>query len=302
MKMTVWFVFVLAANSAADKVVVSSVGKTFTLDCGVPAFSESLEWRHGNNLICRVNGKTGSTLKGRSSIVGRAKVKHQTKLEINGVTEEDCGEFTCTADTRIYKQTLLLVSVSVGPSNVVQLGGKALLRCGVKGPKLDPVVQWKGPSGQSPAGSQEVQLSPVKASDEGVWQCVFSHGGQTFSQNVSIGVKVPPPQTTPSVLKPSKDTPASGVTVHPSADDVYLLGLSWWAWLALGGGCLFLTLLMVCVIILCKKIRRRKRRFLRMKNPQQPLKPKKFCQCHHPTAAAKPQQGRRREPPSALRL
>ena len=37
-----------------------------------------------------------------------------------------------------------------------------------------------------------------------------------------------------------------------------LLGLSWWVWLAIGVGCLVVVLLMVFVIVMCKRIKRRK--------------------------------------------
>lgn len=111
------------------------------------------------------------------------------------------------------------------------------------------------------------------------------------------------PTTSAPVTRSGSDAPSSGVIENPAHDGVQLLGLSWWVWVAVGVGGLVSLLLLVFAIILCQKIRRKKRRkYLRVKNATQPLKPRKYCECNRPTAAAKPQQGRRREKPSPLPL
>lgn len=48
-----------------------------------------------------------------------------------------------------------------------------------------------------------------------------------------------------------------GVT-HPKLNNSLLLGLSWWMWVAIGVGCLFVLLLIVLIVVLCERNKRRK--------------------------------------------
>ncbi|XP_069551703.1 T-cell surface glycoprotein CD4-like [Brachyistius frenatus] len=305
MRTIVWFGLVLGALSAAGKVIITKVGERVTLDCEVSSF-KMLVWRHGENLIIRVDGKSGATRKGSGGIAQRSKVKQTTKLEISSVADGDAGTFTCSADATTYEHTLVLVSVSVNPSSVLQLGSNATLDCKVEPSELVVTRQWKRPDGRSPKGLPAVELQSVDRSDAGTWQCTVSYQRETFSGSLTIKIKEHAPKTTtPSTSYNSKDSrkPTCVDCDHPSSDAVLLLlGLSWWVWLAIGLGSLVVILLVVFVIIMCKRVRRRKRKFLRMKNTPLPLKPKKYCQCDCPAAAAKPQQRRRREKPSALPL
>ncbi|XP_032374682.1 T-cell surface glycoprotein CD4 isoform X2 [Etheostoma spectabile] len=298
MKTIVWFGFVLGALSAAGEVILRKPGQKATFKCSVDTYTLSLEWNRGNDLIIRVNGKTGFTVRD-PKYKDNLKLRG-TSLEISGVTEEDAGKFICTADGRRKENTLLVVSVSASPSSELQLGSEAMLQCQVKGlhPPNSP-VQWKRPNGGPNSESQTVQLKSVAHSDEGNWQCTFSYEGGEYSESLEVKVQDPVPKTTaPSPSTSSKDASFN----PPPSTDVVLLGLSWWMWVAVGGGCLVVILLMVFVIVLCKRIKRRKRKFHHKRNGRQPLNPKTYCQCDRPAAAAKPQQGRRKEKPSALPL
>ncbi|XP_075965035.1 T-cell surface glycoprotein CD4-like [Anarhichas minor] len=294
MKTIVWFGFVLGALSAAGKVILTNLGQKVTLECGVDTFNDRLVWHRGDQLIHNIP-KNGFPRKGTTDIVGRSTVKRHTKLEISAVTKEDAGKFICTADGSRREHILLVVSVWATPSGELQLASDATLHCQVKGLDQDPSVQWKRPDGSPHSGS----LKSVNRSDAGTWKCMFSHDGGTYDRSLTIKVQEPATpsssQSSNDVLKPT----CPGCVTHqasltPSAD--LLLGLSWWVWVAVGVGCLVVVLLMVFVIVLCKRIKRKKRM---MKNGRQPLKSKKYCQCDCPAAAAKPQQGRRREKPSA---
>ncbi|KAK9514009.1 hypothetical protein VZT92_027500 [Zoarces viviparus] len=303
MKTIVWFGFVLGALSAAAKVILTNPGQKAILACGVDAYNDRLEWHRGDDLIHSIP-KSGFPRKGRGDIVGRSAVKWDAKLVISAVKEEDAGKFICTADGRRHEHILLVVSVWATPSGELQLGSEASLHCRVKGLAQDPPVQWKRPDGSPHSGS----LKSATRSDAGTWKCTFSHNGGTHDRSLTIKVQEPAEAATPSspqssndVLKPTcPDCVTQQASLTPSA--ALLLGLSWWVWVAVGVGCLVVVLLMVFVIVLCKRIKRKKRKFQTMKNGRQPLKPKKYCQCNCPAAAAKPQQGRRREKPSAPRL
>ncbi|XP_070767546.1 T-cell surface glycoprotein CD4-like [Enoplosus armatus] len=305
MKTIMWFGFVLGALSAAGKVILSKPGGKASFECGVGSFS-NLVWNRGNNLITNLNGKTGFNRKGKGDIVGRSSVKNDRTLEISRVKEEDAGKFTCVVDGKTQEFTLLVVSVSASPSGDLHVGSEATLQCRVKGLDQGSTVQWKKPDGSPHAGSHTVELKSLARSDAGFWQCTFSHGGEMF--NMSLGIKVIesalktpapfPSQGSKGVHKPG----CTNCVTSPPPNAALLPALHWWVWVAVGIGCLVVVLLMVFVIVLCKRIRRRKRKLQKMKYDRQLLKSKQYCQCNRPAAAAKPQQGRRREKPSALPL
>ncbi|XP_062421642.1 T-cell surface glycoprotein CD4-like [Pungitius pungitius] len=295
MKTIVLFGFALGALCAASKTVLINPGEKVTLECGVDTFTSLLEWHHRDDLIYQVHGQSGFRRKGKVDIVQRAKLKMNTKLEIDKVKEQDAGKFFCKADQQRREQTLLVVTVRVSPHNDLQLGSEATLHCGVKGPDRDPAVQWVRPDGSPHSGS----LKSVDHSDAGTWGCTFSHDGDPYRWNLTIKIKEPAPEVAPSPSRSPTDD------VRPTCPDCVRsavtppapgspLGLSWWVWVAVGLGFLVMVLLVVIVIVLCNRIKRKKRKFQTMKNGQQ-LKPKKYCQCNCPAAAAKTRQGRRRE-------
>lgn len=301
MKTVLWFGFALVAISAG-KVIFTKVGQKTTLECGARRFTRQLVWNHENDLIMSVDGKSGFSLKGSIGMVQRSRVKQETSLEISGVTEQDAGKFTCKADGTNNEHTLLVVLVSVSPSSVLQEGQEATLSCQVKGVNSGPTVEWKRQDGTKHT-SETVKLDNVAGADAGTWSCTVTYGGETHSESLKIEVKEPSHAITATPYNPPNSKDINRVTDHQSSDAVpLLLGLHWWVWLAAGLGCLVVILLMVFVIILCKRIRRRKRKFLKMKSTQQALQSKTYCQCGRQAAAPKPQQGRRREKPSALPL
>ncbi|XP_072251144.1 CD4-2 molecule, tandem duplicate 1 [Leuresthes tenuis] len=196
------------------------------------------------------------------------------------------------------------VPVSISPSANLEVGSTATLNCQAKGLDPSPTVRWKKPD-KSFTTSDTVTLSPVAASDGGTWQCVVTIKDKEFEFSHSLSVRAfatttSTTSTTPS--KPQKPDNNPGTGPQPGFIMRSFLGLKLWVWIAIGVGCLVLILLIIFVIIMCRRIRRKKRKFLRIKHAQQSQRPKKYCQCHNQTAAAKPQQGRRREKPSALPL
>ncbi|XP_036930936.1 CD4-2 molecule, tandem duplicate 2 [Acanthopagrus latus] len=296
MKTVVWFGFVLGALSAAGTVIVTRTGETATLPC--QSFTKTLEWLRESEIVI-ADGKFSR--KGQTDLGRRSAVK-QSNLVISNVKPADAGSFTCMADGRIQQKALVVVSVSADPSVELHPGSKVTLQCEVNGLSPSSTIQWQRPDGSSLAGPSQT-VEPVALSDAGTWACTFTYGGQTYTQNLPIKVKEPVTTTTPPLVssKNSKNDPKNPET--PSTSDLpnaagQLLGLSWWMWVVIGVGCLVVVLLMVLVIVLCKRIKRRKRKLQMMKDGRQLLTPRQYCQCNCPAAAAKPQQGRRREKPS----
>ncbi|XP_073341937.1 T-cell surface glycoprotein CD4-like [Pagrus major] len=292
MKTVVWFGFVLGALSAAGRVIVTKTGETATLDCD---YRRNLVWHRGNDMII-TRGKFPMQDKGD---IGKRSTERGGDLVISGVKPTDAGSFTCTADTKVYQHTLGVVSVSANPSGDLQPGSKVELQCDVDGLNPVPTIQWKRPGRSLPAGSPQT-VGSVAVSDAGTWECTFSHGGETHSVSLNIKVKelattTPPPVSSKTSKNSNRPSCTDCGTISSSG---LLLGLSWWMWVVIGVGCLVVILLMVLVIVLCKRIKRKKRKLHKMKNGRQLLTPRQYCQCNRPTAAAKPQQGRRREKPS----
>ncbi|XP_035983669.1 T-cell surface glycoprotein CD4 [Fundulus heteroclitus] len=308
MKTVILFGLVLGALSAAGKVFFAEVGQKVNLQCGVNSFKSVVEWIDPDKKTVRINRKGGFPGKGQSQIASRAQIRRDTDLEISNVQESDFGEFTCKVDGTPYKHTLVMVSVSVFPSGVVQSGTDVTLDCKVSSLGDAINVWWSSPNG-SPRQTQKVELKPVDPSDGGPWQCRVSHDGEEFSKDVAIVVKSPDPKPTTPAIERNPDFPNSknGKNSTGGASDWTwgepLLGLSWWIWVAIGAAGLVVIILMVVVVVVYKRTKRRKKRFMRMKRAQLSQMPKKYCQCARQTAAAKPHQGRRRrEKPSALPL
>ncbi|KAM9852460.1 uncharacterized protein ACBR49_005528 isoform 1-T1 [Aulostomus maculatus] len=293
MKSVTWLGLVLSVVSAVEKVTRTHPDQTITIECGVNTFSTNLRWHRENDLLIDIFAGRSFPSKGKSDVARRSKVKSKTSLQISTVKSADAGQFTCEVDGNHLHHTLLVVSVSSSPPGHLLVGSEATLQCQVTGLKSGSTVKWRRPDGIDV--SHTVQLKPVTVSHAGMWVCTFSHAGETYSENLNVSVKELSPTSSPSLES------TSGDSVSPSGSTL-LLGLSWWVWIIVGVGCLVIVVLTVLVIVLFKRGRKREKRFPRMKNAGQPLNPRKYCQCSRPTAAVKPQQGRRREKPSALPL
>ncbi|XP_029359967.1 CD4-2 molecule, tandem duplicate 2 isoform X2 [Echeneis naucrates] len=282
---------VLGALSAAGEVFHTKVGGTVTLQCGLGIKEVPMvKWYHKDNQIVGTL-KNGQTVKGESSMKERIKLKDSSTLEISTVKEEDAGEFTCET----VKHTLLVVSVSTTPSGPVQKGSRVDLGCEVKGVEPTPTVQWKRPNGKLQVSSK---LESVALSDAGKWMCVFSYGGKEYTDSIQIEVKEPTPSTTtPSATQTSKS--ASGPS-QPKSVNVKDFLTKWWKWITAGVCCLLLVIIVIASIFF-KRIKRKKKLQM-LRTGRQSLRAKKYCQCDQPTAARKPQQGRRKGNPPALIL
>ncbi|XP_038567030.1 T-cell surface glycoprotein CD4-like [Micropterus salmoides] len=253
MKTIVQFWFVLGALSATGTVIITKSGEKAMITCGEGSFSNKLLWYHRGNFIVE-NNVRGFPRKGTVDITKRFNLKKETDLEILGVKEEDAGQFTCVVDGTSHEHTLLVVSVWASPSGDLLLGSEATLQCQVKGLDQGSTVQWKRPDGSAYGESHTAQLRPVDRSYAGTWKCMFSFGGKEYSESLHISVKEPAPTTSePVTSKGSKDicNPTCPNCTTPSA--AQLLGLNWLLWVTVG-----VVVLLVCVIVLCKRIRRRK--------------------------------------------
>ncbi|MEQ2259933.1 hypothetical protein XENORESO_007545 [Xenotaenia resolanae] len=304
MKTIILFGLVLGALSAAGKVFFAEVGQKVTMECGATKFKFKLEWSR-DTLIIRLSSKSGIHSKGQSPIAKRSKILNGKDLEISTVMETDFGKFTCNVDGDLHEHVLIVFSVLVS-SDALAVGAHATLECRVKSPENATKVKWQKPNGLE-EHSHKVDLKSADSSHKGIWQCKVSYKEDTFTKNITINVKDPVPVPTTPPLKneapnsKNRQNSTGGSTKNWSKDTVFL-GLIWWIWVAIGAGGLVVIILIVVVIVVYKRNKRRKRKFLRMKKVQLSKNPKMYCQCVRQTAAAKPQQGRRREKPSALPL
>ncbi|XP_024861548.1 CD4-2 molecule, tandem duplicate 2 isoform X2 [Kryptolebias marmoratus] len=301
MKTIIWFGF---GNSA-----FTEVGQRIVLICGAKKVQHRLEWSYGDQLIYRIDERSGHNSKGGSRFTQKAKMNGKD-LRIDNVEKRDAGKFTCKADGVSYEQTLIVVSVSVAPSHNVQVGTQATLECQVT--DQTSTVEWKKPDG-SVEKSKTVQLNPVDASHGGMWQCHVVNGVDKFNKTLTVtvtGLATTPFPKPPIPKQPdiedttsthSKNSSGGTNNPHTYASEFELLGLIWWVCVAIGVGSLLVIILIVVIIVMVKRIRRKKRK-LKMKKAKQSQKAKTYCECERQTAAPKPQQGRRREKPPALAL
>ncbi|XP_014859325.1 PREDICTED: T-cell surface glycoprotein CD4-like [Poecilia mexicana] len=304
MKTIILFGLVLGALSAAGKVYIAEVGGKVTLQCGVTSIKSRLEWKH-DNLRILVFETNGFINKGSSEIKMRAKKSKDTDIEISKIMEGDSGKFTCVVGRSSHEHHLIVVSVSA-PSGPLKVGADATLECKANsgGSGLSQLeVKWRKPDGSVQTESK-VELKSVALTDKGTWQCLVSCQEEKFTKTVTINVEEPVPEpTTPTLVNPKNPNSGNGNDSSGGPEDpMMLLGLVWWIWVAIGAGSLVVIILVIVIIVMHKRNKRKKKKFLRMKKAQLSQKPKKYCQCVRQTAAAKPQQGRRREKPSALPL
>uniref|UniRef100_A0A668V3K9 Ig-like domain-containing protein n=1 Tax=Oreochromis aureus TaxID=47969 RepID=A0A668V3K9_OREAU len=240
------FFSVLGALSAAGEDFFAKVGQKVTLNCGVSSYVRSLQWRHINDLLHSVDQR-GFPRKGYVELVQRSVVR-QNNLEIFSVRETDAGRFTCFADGTRHNHSLVVLSVlvSVQPSAVLELNNEATLRCELKGQHRGCEVKWRSPNTYSLTNTSTVQLKPVKTSHNGAWECIVTCGRNTFSEPLAItvqgNIQLLGMKTLVYICGTANDCP---------------LGLSCWMWFVIGVCCQCGMLLIVCVTVLCKCIKRR---------------------------------------------
>lgn len=300
-KMKTVLLFALALGLSAAEVILTKPGQAVTFTCNVNSYN-TLVWSHGGITIVTIDGKTGQSRKGMSNFEKRFTTGDKT-LRISPVKKEDAGTFSCTADGKREDHTLLVVSVSQSPPGDLELGSEATLQCQVTGLSSGSVPHWKRPDG-SETNLQTAQLKPVTDSYEGTWECLFTHGGVSYSESLVVKMKKSPktPAPLPSQKSEGGDHPTciGCVSGSPPTQILPLPDMKWWIWVAIGVCSLVVIILVVVLIILCRRITGAKRKRQRRQNGHHPLEPRQYCQCNRPTAAAKAQQGRRREKPMAL--
>uniref|UniRef100_A0A3B3TNS4 T-cell surface glycoprotein CD4-like n=1 Tax=Poecilia latipinna TaxID=48699 RepID=A0A3B3TNS4_9TELE len=289
MKTIILFGLVLGALSAAGKVYIAEVGGKVTLQCGVTSIKSRLEWKNIiMNYIC--------SLLGSSEIKMRAKKSKDTDIEISKIMEGDSGKFTCVVGRSSHEHHLIVVSVSA-PSGPLKVGADATLECkansGVSG-LCQPEVKWRKPDG-SVQPESKVEFKSVALTDTGIWQCLVSCQGETFTKNVTINVEV-------FLVLIWSDVFAQPGGVRGPEDPMMLLGLVWWIWVAIGAGSLVVIILVIVIIVMHKRNKRKKVHVESQDKSVLFVETSLYSLYHSQTAAAKPQQGRRREKPSALPL
>uniref|UniRef100_A0A8C6KGG9 Ig-like domain-containing protein n=1 Tax=Nothobranchius furzeri TaxID=105023 RepID=A0A8C6KGG9_NOTFU len=296
MKTIIWFGVVLGALAAAGKVFIAEVGMKKALECGNRKTITDVQWNHGSEQICKVDVKTGRSIKGKSNILERSRIIQDKNLQIRPVKEMDAGRFTCIADGATYEHTLIVVSVSVNPSSDLSTGAEASLECRVTESDQKSTVKWEKPGGLF-ENSPKVQLSPVEASHGGPWQCHVTNGAENFKADPKLTLPVPNHGNT-NIPKPSEDdcssrckdcacrlfhiflhlirhltrydlafAPAGSTNHQPPSGGMTLLGLIWWVWVAVGVGSL-----VVIILIIVRKL-------LKMRDAKLPPRTKKYCQC-----------------------
>lgn len=296
---SVTLALVLGALCAAENVHQTKPGLTAVLQCGFSDSSGILKWLRGTEQLHSVNLKSGPPLKGRGEIVARSRLKNEKDLEISKITAKDAGLFTCSVNGQMEEHRLVVSSASVSPSERLEVGSGAVLQCNVAGLPQGETVEWVRPGGGQRERTSRLSVTAVTQADAGTWECVFSANGKTMKETVILEVTARRPSTTAANLTTGTTKPT--VTTCPdcgggslTADSPALVGLSWWVWAAVGGGCL-VVLLWVLILVMYNRMKRRRRRFMKMRNAGQ-LRPKQYCQCPGgPTAAA----GHRGKKPSA---
>ncbi|XP_033837345.1 T-cell surface glycoprotein CD4-like [Periophthalmus magnuspinnatus] len=281
----------LNAPCAAEIMDQTKPGGTVALTCSISDSTNTLSWFHGGKLIHSINPKNGLPLRGKAEMVKRSRLKHETTLEISGVTRGDAGLFTCKVGRQEEQHRLIVASASVAPPVPLVVGGGAVLRCDVDGLADGWTVQWRGPGGRSHEAAT-VHLSPVTEQDGGTWECAITPSGKTIT-DVKIQVRDPLPPTSPPppttrMTVGNKEACPHCVNGTQTAQTPPLLPmeLSWWVWAAIGGGCV-VVLLWVLALIMYNRLSRRKRRFMKMKEAAL-LRPKNYCQCPGPRVTTGP--------------
>lgn len=301
------FVLVLGALCAAEKVHQTKPERTEKLECGISDKRSILKWLKGDELLFNIDLKSGRKSKvsgntGIKDIVSRSRLIDDSNLQISKIDRQDAGRFTCSLNGQEEHHRLVVASVSVSPSTHLEAGSEAVLQCDVAGLPQGETVEWVSPGGgrqQTPT----LTINSVTTEHAGNWECVFSAHGHSMKETVSLTVTEADTKAIPSNTTPqpnfTTETPEGTLSScldcdSPTRGPPGLLGLSWWVWAAVGGGCLVL-LLWVLILVIYMRMMRRKRRFMKMRNAAQ-SRPKQYCQCPAgPTAVA----GHRGKKPSA---
>uniref|UniRef100_A0A8C6KF57 Ig-like domain-containing protein n=1 Tax=Nothobranchius furzeri TaxID=105023 RepID=A0A8C6KF57_NOTFU len=263
---------VLGALAAAGKVFIAEVGMKKALECGNRKTITDVQWNHGSEQICKVDVKTGRSIKGKSNILERSRIIQDKNLQIRPVKEMDAGRFTCIADGATYEHTLIVVSVSVNPSSDLSTGAEASLECRVTESDQKSTVKWEKPGGLF-ENSPKVQLSPVEASHGGPWQCHVTNDCACRLFHIFLHL------IRHLTRYDLAFAPAGSTNHQPPSGGMTLLGLIWWVWVAVGVGSLVVIILIIVVIVMMRRIRRRKRKLLKMRDAKLPPRTKKYCQC-----------------------
>ncbi|XP_026854938.2 CD4-2 molecule, tandem duplicate 2 isoform X4 [Electrophorus electricus] len=169
-------------------------GQDVVMNCGDAAQNSDLEWKHSDELILRINGKSGRMMKGASSVAGKAKITG-TKLVINLLGTKDSGLYSCTGQNKIgtkntWQHKLHVVSVIASPADVVLDSTEVTLTCDI--PEDSTVeVQWMRPPDLKPFGyhGKTVTLKSVSLADAGHWVCQVKDE-QGVELNIGLDITV----------------------------------------------------------------------------------------------------------------
>ncbi|KAL6489505.1 hypothetical protein MHYP_G00032460 [Metynnis hypsauchen] len=171
-----WITLALCAATGGSEVFYKKLGQEVTMDCGGVDEKKDMDWKHNNDLIMKIFGRSGNTAKGKVALSKRARL-NGVNLRIPSVEVGDSGVYSCSGfDTRGNRITrnhnLHVVSVSASPSDTVPISTDVTLSCDVGG-ESKAQVQWMKPPGDKPHGSpgKTVTLKSVTSADAGNWTC-----------------------------------------------------------------------------------------------------------------------------------
>lgn len=311
MKIITCFVFVLFILSVDGNNIYGIPGKTTKIACGVKTSQQDVTWSYRDQLLIKIDGRSGRTTKSRVPGVTDSRIKMKGEyLVFDRFQSEDAGEYTCRVGDKDNHHRLYVLQVSASPSHHLTEGGVGTLSCQVQGAQPLPVVIWLMPNGQPGRATQsgKVELNPVALSDAGDWRCQSSLNDDVHDEILTL--KVEASQVTSSsihIANPEHDKDPNPENVNDSKGTrpvsektkVTFLGFSLWVWGVIGAGCLVLVSLVVLTVLTLRR-NRRMRRAQRLV-PRKPLKPNDYCHCNSRPPAIAPPQGKKGKP-STLRL
>ncbi|XP_036436287.1 CD4-2 molecule, tandem duplicate 2 [Colossoma macropomum] len=171
-----WVCLALCAATGRSEVFYRKSGEGVTMNCNNADGAKGIEWKHNNNLIGKISGRSGILSKGITELARKAKV-YEIRLQISSVAVSHSGTYTCIGHDVTNKKVTLhhslhVMSVSVSPSDTVLISTDVTLKCDVGG-ESTAQVQWMKPSGVEPykSSGNTVTLNSVTSADAGQWTC-----------------------------------------------------------------------------------------------------------------------------------
>ncbi|KAJ8287775.1 hypothetical protein COCON_G00004340 [Conger conger] len=302
-------VYIVSALASPSSLVLQ--GTRVELRCQVSAGSSATPGPSATPVWLQPNGTAVETPKDGSIILQPVELHH-------------AGVWACqVSPERKLSLTITVIGLSSTPKLSVSQGESVLLPCWspssipkdwnlqeAEWKKLSPVpatllslggekgnLLWKsmGVKGYSLQfedkklpGNLSVTLKKVTVQQSGQYQCLLKFQDKgTVKALVTLEVKGQPGNVNVNVNDNDNGPGTNGLNGKDG-----LLGLSLWVWLAIGVGCLVLTVLICITVYLTKRNKRMKRRARKLRS----LTARDYCKCNR-GSVGRP-NGRRRDAPS----